>query len=298
MEMELKPRTQVVLLAGPTASGKSRRALELAERHNGVIINADSMQVYRELRILSARPGARDEMVAAHRLYGHVAAERRYSVGAWLEDVRRELAVTREEERLAIVVGGTGLYFKALTEGISAIPAISQTVRQRVAERVEGLATEDVHSLLMSLDAETAGRIRPTDRSRTVRALEVVEETGVSISEWNRRPNIAAPLANGNLERFVLAPDRGALHLQINARVQAMLDAGAIEEARTLLELRLEPALPAMKAIGVREIRALLEGSLTREDAATAMATETRRYAKRQMTWFRNQMADWTIVPI
>ena len=282
-----------ILLAGATASGKSRLALELAERGGGLIVNANSMQVYAELRVLTARPSPADEAAAPHRLYGHVPAATRYSVGRWLGDVAGVLAEARREKRPAIVVGGTGLYFKALTEGLAAVPAIPADVRARLRAESDGAATPDLHARLAALDPEDAAAIRTNDRSRILRALEVVTATGRSLAEW-RRVAAAPPLVDpASAKRIVLSPDRAELHRRIAARAERMLEEGALEEVAALARLGLDPELPAMKAIGVRELMAHAAGTLSRDAALAAIATETRRYAKRQMTWFRNQMADW-----
>lgn len=282
-----------ILLAGPTASGKSHLALELAAQHGGVIVNADSMQVYRDLRILTARPSREDEAAAPHRLYGHVPAATRYSVGRWLGDVAAVLAETRREKRPAIVVGGTGLYFKALTEGLTAVPAIPAEVRAAIGAESAGVATPELHARLAVLDPEDAAALRVGDRSRVLRALEVVTATGRSLAEWHRTaaaPPLVDPAA---ATRIVLMPERAELHRRIAARAERMLEQGAMAEVEGLLALGLDPELPAMKAIGVRELGAHRAGTMTRAEALAQIATETRRYAKRQMTWFRNQMADW-----
>ena len=282
-----------ILLAGPTASGKSRLALELAARHGGVIVNADSMQVYGELRVLTARPSPADEAAAPHRLYGHVPAATRYSVGRWLGDVAAVLDAVHREGRVAIVVGGTGLYFKALTEGLAAVPAIPADLRAAVLAESVGVATPDLHARLAAIDPEDAAAIRVNDRARVLRALEVVTATGRSLADW-RRVAAAPPLVDpSSAKRIVLAPDRAELHRRIAARAARMLDEGARAEVAALAALRLDPDLPAMKALGVRELMALEAGVLSRDEALATIATETRRYAKRQMTWFRNQMADW-----
>lgn len=283
----------VILLAGPTASGKSRLALELAAEHDGLVVNADSMQVYRDLRILTARPSLQDEAAAPHRLYGHVPAATRYSVGAWLRDVSVVLDEARAAGRPAIIVGGTGLYFKALTEGLAAVPATPPAVRAAIAAESEGASTPDLHARLAGLALEDAAGIRPSDRSRILRALEVVTATGRPLSEWQRAA-AAPPLVDpARATRIVLAPDRAELHRRIAMRAEQMLEAGADEEVQALLALGLDPELPAMKAVGVRELAAHRAGNLSRDAVLTAIATETRRYAKRQMTWFRNQMGDW-----
>jgi tRNA dimethylallyltransferase len=282
-----------VLIAGPTASGKSHLALDLAARHGGLVVNADSMQVYAELRVLTARPSPADEAAVAHRLYGHVPAATRYSVGRWLGDVAAVLAEARGQGRRAIIVGGTGLYFRALTEGLAAVPAIPAEVRVALRDESEGAETPALHARLASLDPEDAATIRTSDRSRIVRALEVFTATGRSLAGW-RRVAAAPPLVDpATAERMVLAPDRAVLHRRIAARAAKMLEEGALAEVAALLSLGLDKELPAMKAIGVRELTAHMAGNLSREEALASIATETRHYAKRQMTWFRNQMADW-----
>ncbi len=282
-----------ILLAGPTASGKSRLALKLAARHGGLVVNADSMQVYGELRVLTARPSPADEAAAPHRLYGHVPAATRYSVGRWLGDVAVVLEEARREGRRPIVVGGTGLYFKALTEGLAAVPAIPPAVRAAIRAESEGLETPELHARLATVDPEDAAAIRTGDRSRILRALEVVTATGRSLAAW-QRVAAAPPLVDpARATRIVLDPDRAELHRRIGERVARMLEEGALDEVAALAALGLDPDLPAMKAIGVRALMALEAGTLSRDAALATIAAETRRYAKRQMTWFRNQMSDW-----
>jgi tRNA dimethylallyltransferase len=281
-----------VLIAGPTASGKSRLALEMARQRNGVVINADSLQVYSELRVLTARPSPADDAEVPHRLYGHVSAALRYSVGSWLGDVAAVLDQAREAGHTPIVVGGTGLYFKALTEGLSTIPAIPAEVRDRVLAGAEGIVSADLHARLAAADPLDAAAIRPSDRARIVRALEVFEATGRPIAAW--RQSAGRPLvAPDQAERIVLEIDRAVLHRRIAERVQQMIGNGGLEEARALGALGLPAELSAMKAIGVRELLDHLAGRISLEEAGAAMATATRRYARRQETWFRNQMADW-----
>ncbi len=283
----------IILIAGPTASGKSRLALELAVRHGGIVVNADSMQVYRDLRILTARPPPADEAAAPHRLYGHVRAATRYSVGRWLGDVAAVLGEAQRDGSVAIVVGGTGLYFKALTEGLAVVPAIPGDVRAAIQAQSTGLPTPELHARLAALDPEDAAAIRVGDRSRILRALEVVTATGRSLAEWHRVA-AAPPLVDpARARRMVLAPDRARLARRIEERARRMLEEGAMAEVAALAALGLDPELPAMKAIGVRELMAHAAGALSRDEALVQIATETRRYAKRQMTWFRNQMADW-----
>ena len=291
-ELRIAAGTKAVLIAGPTASGKSRLALELAGRHEGAVINADSMQVYAELAILTARPTAEDTSGAPHRLYGHVPASVRFSVGRWLDDVAGALADLRGDGRLPIIVGGTGLYFKALTEGLAQVPPIPADVRQDVLSRAEGEGSETLHRRLAEIDPEDAAEIRPSDRSRILRAIEVFEATGRSLAAWRARP--ATPILDpGTAERFVLDPDRAVLHERIAKRAEAMIHQGAIEEARGLGNLGLSPDLPAMKAIGVGELLDHLKGKISLAEALAGIKTETRRYAKRQMTWFRHQTEGW-----
>jgi len=291
-----KGRVAAVLIAGPTASGKSRLALDMAASRDGVVINADSMQVYRELRLLTARPPAKDEAAVPHRLYGHVPASERYSVGRWIADVAAVLDEARRDGRLPIIVGGTGLYFRALTEGLSSIPPIPAEVREGLAGEAAGLASADLHARLAARNPEDAAAIRPSDRARILRALEVFAATGRSLAEWNRAE--ARPLLDPRAtERHVLDVDRAVLHARIAARAEAMVAGGALGEAKALAALGLDPMSSAMKAIGVRELLAHAAGDLSLDEAVAAMATETRRYARRQLTWFRNQMADWPRMP-
>ena len=287
------PRPDAILITGPTASGKSQRAIALAEAHGGVVINADSMQVYRELRVLSARPSAEDEAAAPHRLYGHVGAATRYSVGHWLADAAATLAEARGTGRLPVFVGGTGLYFKALTEGLVSIPPIPPEIRARVLAEAEGEPAATLHARLAACDPETAATTRPSDRARILRGLEVIAATGRPLAAWRQGPGTPPLLAAGRTMRIVLDPPRPLLHQRIAERADAMVAAGAIGEALALGALGLSPDLPAMKAIGIRQFLDHAAGKLTLVEAIAALKTETRRYAKRQVTWFRNQMADW-----
>jgi tRNA dimethylallyltransferase len=286
-----------ILLAGPTASGKSRLALALAREHRGAIINADSMQVYAELRILTARPLPEDEAAVPHRLYGTVPAATRYSVGAWLSDMAMALKAAREEGLMPIVVGGTGLYFKALTEGLAAVPPIPGEVRERVRAETAGLSVPELHMRLAAVAPDDARQVRPSDRARIVRALEVFEATGRSLARWQEAPPLRPLIDQARARRLVLAVDRAVLHERIGARAEDMVRGGGLAEAEAIGKLGLNPELPAMKAIGVRELLDHLAGKTSLDEALAAMKTETRRYAKRQMTWFRNQMADWETVP-
>jgi tRNA dimethylallyltransferase len=282
-----------ILLAGPTASGKSRLALELAAQHGGIVVNADSMQVYGELRILTARLTPEDEAVAPHHLYGHVPARERYSVGRWLGDVATILAAARREDRAVIIVGGTGLYFKALTEGLAAVPSIPTDLREGIREETENLATPELHARLAAVDPEDAATTRSSDRARILRALGVFTATGRSLAEWQRAAPAPPLIDPATVERIVLAPDRAELIRRISERAEHMIERGALAEVEALAALGLDGELPAMKAIGVRELLAHRAGTLSLYETLAAINAETRRYAKRQVTWFRNQMADW-----
>ena len=281
---------RALLIAGPTASGKSAVALDLAERFDGVIINADAMQVYRELKILSARPGPADMCRAPHRLYGSVAASERYSVGRWLDDAADALQAIWGRGQLPIVVGGTGLYFKALEGGLANMPTISEQVRARVAELASSEINLEHH--LRVLTGEIV-----VDRQRQIRALEIFEETGRRLSDW-QSDNGLNPLADVAVVKSYLLPERDRLYAACEHRFDTMVETGALEEVRQLNALGLQDDLPAMKAIGVREFSAHLAGDLSLEDAVTNAKTQTRRYAKRQLTWYRGQMQNWpALVP-
>jgi tRNA dimethylallyltransferase len=282
---------RAVLIAGPTASGKSALALELAQRLGGTIINADSMQVYRDLRAITARPTPDEERQVPHRLYGHVDAAENYSVGRWLADVAPVLDAVRAAGRVPILAGGTGLYFKALTQGLSAVPPIPQEIRARVRARLDAEGAVTLRAELARRDPSS--QVRPGDRTRIARALEVIEATGRPLGEWHREglPPLVDP--SGAIRLF-LAPERDLLRQRINARFDAMLAAGALDEVRLLAARKLDPLLPAMKAHGVPWLIRHLAGEITLAEAAEGGKSDTRRYTRRQFTWFRNQLPDWT----
>jgi tRNA dimethylallyltransferase len=287
---------QAVLIAGPTASGKSGVGLELACGLGGTVINADSMQVYRELRVLTARPSQSEEARAPHRLYGTVSAAQACSVGRWLDDAADAIAEARGEEKLPILVGGTGLYFRALTEGLAPVPDIPAEVRSYWREQAAELGREALHQELAARDPAMAARLKPADPQRIVRALEVIDATGVSLAEW-QGGNAAPLLAPGDVLRLVIAPEREPLFAAIDTRFDRMIEHGAVGEVRALLDLELDPGRPAMRAHGVRELAAYLSGAVSREEAVAKAKTESRRYAKRQMTWLRRFMSDWQWFP-
>ncbi len=286
---------QAVLIAGPTASGKSALALKLAEKLGGTVINADSMQVYRDLPIITARPSPDEEARVPHRLYGHVDAAENYSVGRWCADVGAALAEAERAGRLPIVAGGTGLYFKALTQGLAAVPPTPPDVRASVRARLEALGPEGLYAELCKRDGVMAERLKPADRTRVSRALEVLEATGRSLAEWQRE-GMRAILDPARAIKIFLNPDRAALHARIDARFDAMLEAGALDEVRALERRGLDPLLPAMKAHGVPWLIRHLHGEISLDQAAAATKLETRQYTKRQATWFRHQMPGWTWV--
>jgi tRNA dimethylallyltransferase len=281
-----------VLIAGPTASGKSALALELAEATGGVIINADSMQVYRDLRVITARPTRDEEARVAHRLYGHVDAGVNFSAGSWVVDAGTVLAEVRAQNRLPIFTGGSGLYFKALTRGLSAVPPIRPAIRESVRARLDRDGVEALHAELAQRDPVSAERLKPRDRTRIARALEVVEATGRSLTDWHR-DGLPPLLPQGQFRALFLSPDRDQLYARIDGRFDAMLNADALEEVAALAARRLDPLLPAMKAHGVPALIRHLEGEITLEAAAVIGRADTRHYAKRQFTWFRHQLPEF-----
>jgi len=281
-----------VLIAGPTASGKSALALDLAERLGGVIVNADSMQVYRDLRIITARPTLEDEERVPHRLYGFVDAAEDYSVGRWCRDVEKSLKEIAGQGRVPIFAGGTGLYFKALTTGLAAVPPVPADIRAGVRARLQSDGAPALHAELARLDPATAQRLMINDRSRIARALEVVLATGRSLSDWHKE-GMPALLNPDMAVKIFLTCERKELVHRIETRFAAMLHAGALEEVARLAARKLDPLLPAMKAHGVPWLMRHLNGELSIAEATAGAIMDTRRYTKRQVTWFRNQMKDW-----
>jgi len=283
---------RAVLIAGPTASGKSALALELAQAFGGEIINADSMQVYRDLRVLTARPSAEEEARAPHHLYGHRDAAENCSVGTWLADVAQALARVRDQKRLPIVVGGTGLYFRALTRGLAKIPPTPEPIRAAVRAQLDAVGPEALHAVLKARDPASAERLRPRDHVRITRALEVLEATGRPISQW-QQTNLPPALAPDDAIAIFLAPERERLYSRINQRFHDMMDQGAPDEARALLARALDPTLPAMKAHGMPWFARHFAGEISREALVAGAQADTRHYAKRQMTWFRHQLPEF-----
>jgi len=287
-----RPDKIAVLIAGPTASGKSALALALAAEIGGIIVNADSMQVYRDLRIITARPTPEEEARLPHLLYGHVDAAVNYSVGRWVADAAAALTQARERGLLPMFVGGTGLYFKALTRGIAAVPSIPDDVRSVVRARLAAEGPQALHAELMVRDPAVAERLQPADRTRIARALEVIEATGRSLGDWHRE-GMPPVLDEARVAKVFLAPERAEVHRRIDARFDDMLSRGALEEVRALAARQLDPLLPAMKAHGVPWLIRHLKGEITRNQAAEGGKQDTRRYVKRQFTWFRHQLSDW-----
>lgn len=280
-------KSDAVLIAGPTASGKSAQALALAEEIGGVVINADSMQVYREAPILTAQPGDADKARAPHLLYGHVSVREVYSVGLWRDSAIAALKQAQEMGRVPVFVGGTGLYFMALTEGLADVPATPPEIRDAARALLDDIGVEALHAKLTDRDPLTASRLRPSDPQRVLRAFEVFEATGRPLAEWQSAP--AEPvLKDKKVAAFVLDPPRPQLRARIARRFETMVDMGGLEEARRLEGL--DPGLPAAKLLGLRPLQALAAGTLTREEALDAAITGTRQFAKRQMTWFRHRM--------
>lgn len=285
MNIGTPSRPRLALIAGPTASGKSALAIELAERVGGVVINADASQVYRDLRILSARPDADEEARVPHRLFGYLDARDSCSAARWADDARAAIADAHAAGRVPVLVGGTGLYLRTLLDGIAPVPPIDAAVRATV----RALPVADAHAALTHEDPAAAARLAPADSARVARALEVVRSTGRTLAEWQRQRSggIGDAVA---LRAMVLLPDRDVLAARCDRRLEAMFAAGAIDEAAALLARADVPAdAPARRAIGVPEIAAFLRGELTREQALAAAQLATRRYAKRQYTWFRHQ---------
>jgi tRNA dimethylallyltransferase len=283
---------KAVLIAGPTASGKSALALALAQRTGGTIINTDSMQVYRDLRFLTARPTLDEEARVPHRLYGYVDAGVNFSAGAWVADAAKALAVARADGRLPIFVGGSGLYFKALTRGLSAVPPIPPEIRCEVRARLDRDGVEALHAELARRDPLSAERLKPRDRTRIARALEVVEATGRSLHDWHRE-GLPPLLPTDTFDALFLAPEREALYARIDARFTAMLESGALDEVAVLAARGLDPLLPALKAHGVPALIRHLKGEIALEEAADIGRADTRHYAKRQFTWFRHQLPEF-----
>jgi tRNA dimethylallyltransferase len=284
--MTTTPQKSALLIAGPTASGKSALAIVEARKRGGVIINADSMQVYRELRILSARPSVEEERQAPHRLYGHVSGADDYSVASWLSDVKLEMLRCWDAGTTPIICGGTGLYFRALELGLAETPPIDVNVRKKW-RGFEG----DLHAELSMRDPEAATRLNPADKQRIIRALEVVESTGRTLAQWQADAAASNFLNQINVERVYVNVSREELYARAERRFDMMMRLGALDEVKALPSF--DAAQPIMKAIGVPELLAHLRGEIPLSQAITDGKTATRQYIKRQFTWWRGQGKDW-----
>ena len=278
----------VLLIAGPTASGKSAVALEAAKTRNGVIINADSMQVYRELRILTARPNVEEELQAPHRLYGTVSGSHHYSVAQWLADATHEIEMCWQQDQLPIVCGGTGLYFMALEKGLAKVPPIDPPIREKWRS-FEG----DFHAELTQRHKPSAENLNPADRQRLIRALEVIDSTGKPLSQWQAEAQEHSLLSGVTIERLYMNVARDELYARADKRFDAMMERGALAEVKALPVL--DAAMPLMKAIGVPQLRGFLSGELTLDNAVSLSKIATRHYIKRQTTWSRGQMKEWPV---
>lgn len=281
----------MIVVGGPTASGKSALAMDIALEFNGVVINADSMQVYDELRILTARPSEEGEQRVEHRLYGVLPPSQPCSVGHWRELAVREVNDVHRSRRLPVVTGGTGMYIRALMQGLAAIPDVPPEVRDEVQELYHSQGGEAALAALAQVDPETAARLSPGDQQRVIRALEVHSATGQPLSHWLSEGNQGA-LDHVVFQAIVLQPPRDALYAHIDARFHQMIDEGALDEVRRVRGLGLDPDLPAMKAVGLRELGRYLDGESTLEEAVASAQQASRNYAKRQLTWFRNQIPE------
>lgn len=286
---ERDERAPVVIVTGPTAGGKSGLALEIAEAFDGVVINADSMQVYRELEILTARPGPEAQARAPHRLYGVLMGNERCSAGRWRDLAIGEIAAAHAAGKLPLVVGGTGLYLRALMAGLAEVPEVPGALRDAAEARHRALGGPGLHAALAARDPVMAARLEPGDTQRLIRAWEVLEATGRSLAEWQAETNSDREAAPYRFLRLVRLPPRAALYAACDARFRAMVEAGALAEVRALRARGLDPRLPVMRALGVRELGRHLDGALSLEAAVGQAQQATRNYAKRQMTWLRTQ---------
>ena len=288
--------TKPILIAGATASGKSSLALALAEEFDGVIVNADSCQVYKELSILSARPSKEDMERVPHRLYGHVSGAEAYSTGAWLEDVSSVLSELKEQGKRPIFVGGTGLYYKALLEGLSQVPTIDEEIRQFWRDEALRLGAPALHEILREKDPLIAKELKQGDTQRIIRALEVIDGTGQSLKLW-QETNSEPLLSFADVHGFVVTWDRAVLYERIDRRFEEMVavedNESGLSEVKALVDLGFDESLPIMRALGVPELAGFLNGDMELDQAVALAQQQTRRYAKRQLTWLRRNMITW-----
>ncbi len=290
-------KPEAILIAGPTASGKSKLALDLAAKHGGEIINTDSMQVYPVLDVLTARPAAEDLQAAPHHLYGHAELKRPYSVMRWLQDVKPVLSDVVGRQKVPIFVGGTGLYFRALLEGLATVPEIPEEVRRQIRTDLTEIGAESLHARLAKVDPEAADRLKPGDGQRIARAFEVFTATGKPLAFFQSQLGEPALIGAESVEKILVLPDRSLLHQRISDRADVMLEQGAVEEVRALLALDLPDDATVLRAIGVAQLREVLLGEQSPDAALEQLKIATRQYAKRQSTWFRNQFDEsWQIL--
>lgn len=294
IRIDANHKRNVILIAGATASGKSQIAISLANQFDGVILNADSMQVYSELRVISARPSPEEEAQAEHRMFGHMSAANPYSVGHWLDQVTVEIIDILKSGKTPIIVGGTGLYFTALVDGISPIPDIAPDIRSHWRAQ-----TDDLHEVLVKVDPTLAARLEPNDRQRIIRGLEVFHSTGRTLSDWQANEPLKQflpPIDGLQLHKFTLQPERQYLYDRINQRFDMMVELGGIDEVKALMAMGLPADMTALKAIGVRQINQALIGNASMDEAIEKSKTESRRYAKRQMTWQKGNLITYNSI--
>ena len=278
----------IILIAGPTASGKTSASIKLAQANDAVIFNTDSMQVYEDLQIISARPSAEEIAQAPHYLFGHRGGAEAYSVAHWLEDVRPLFNAFASQKRKMIFVGGTGQYFNALLEGISPIPDIKPEIRNKIRSMVD-VSSEELHTML---DEKAASELRPSDRQRITRALEVYQSSGKSIIDWQAEKGEPIIAEDMSIKKFLVMPPRATIHERINMRFDKMVEEGALEEVETLVAKDFPKTAPIMKAIGVPQLTAYIVGEISLNEAIDKSKAATRQYAKRQTTWFNNSFGE------
>ena len=284
----------IVLLAGPTASGKSQFAIELAQSINGEIVNADSMQVYKELRVLTSRPTQSDEKKIKHHLYGFTSAKKNFSAGAWLNIVIKKINLILRKNKVPILVGGTGLYFKALIDGLTTIPNIPTAFRKKIRKYQKKIGQKQFYNELIQLDPKVKNFIFKNDTQRCIRAYEVKTFTKKSLYDWIKKTK---PVLDPSFfKKFFIHPSRKSLLIKINLRVNAMFEKGVKKEVKEFLKLKIHPDLSVNKVIGIREIEGLLEKKLTLKETKDLIQIRTRQYAKRQFTWARGHMGSWNII--
>ncbi len=281
----------VILVGGPTASGKTSLAIELAQKYNGVIINADSMQVYQELDIITARPNEHECQQAEHQVFGFISIKQHFSVAQWLEKVSQTIQETQLRKKTPILVGGTGLYFKALIEGLSPIPSIDMAIRKKIGNYYDEIGAQKFHDELHQIDPQAAERLSANDRQRCIRAMEIWHQTGQTLTYWQNQPRKKF-VNNAVFKTFILLPNREKLYQKIEKRFDFMIENGALDEAKHIKELNLDRLLPGLKAVGLTSLLDYLDKKISLDEAITTGKTQTRRYAKRQFTWFKNQLPE------